>query len=349
MYQASVIIPTHKRPHFLGDALQSVVDQQGVELDIIVVGDGTGEETEAVTARFPGVRYIWQPQSGPNAARNRAVAQARYDYIAMLDDDDLWLPGKLRTQLEILEQEPEAAYIFSDFHILREGHPLIPNGLSTWGIPDTALAALLRDPAGSIPDRGLDGLGDRPVNYYRTDLYRPLVEHPYVLPTTAVFRKSFLTPDIRFVDSDYTCGDWEFFARLSRSYKALYMPVETAHNRSHEETGRLTRLSDLIQLQRRVDMLDRLWLKDADFLADSVNRSIVMQTKFGYLISLAKLQLRNHLKDAAMSTLDTAQAINPVLPHSMRVARMLARIPGGMNCLFGIDKAISKTRNLLGR
>lgn len=344
MRQASVIIPTHNRPHFLRAALQSVVDQEGVDLDIIVIGDGAGEETAAVVAGFPSVRYVTQQQSGPNVARNRAVELARFDCIAMLDDDDVWLPGKMRTQLEILDRQPDAGYVFSDFHILREGRPLMPQGLSTWGIPASEWRQLLGKPAA-----GLDTHSEGRTEYYRVELYTALLEHPYVLPTTAVFRKSFLTPEIRFVDHDFICGDWEFFARLSRLYPAIFMPIETACNRSHDEDGRLTRTPDHIQLQRRLEMLDRLWGADDSFLADSDNRALLNRIKYSYLLTLAKHHLRNGSWDSIMRAFELAQAIHPKLPADLRTIKLIASMPAGLACLRYIDKAILKARRVSGR
>lgn len=349
MLQASVIIPTHNRPQYLKEALQSVVSQEGVELDVIVVGDGAGEDTAAVVAGFPGVRYVRQAQSGPNVARNRAVALARFDCVAMLDDDDLWLPSKLRTQLEILAREPEAAYLFSDFQILRPGRPPLPQGLSTWGIPAEQWQALLTEVGGEIPGPGLTPQNGGSMRYYRVDLYRAMLEHPYVLPTTAVFRKSFLTPDIRFVEDDFICGDWEFFARLSRSHKAIYMPVETACNRSHEGDGRLTRTPDHVQLQCRLRMVDSLWAGDRDFLSNPGNKALLDGTRHGYLLSLAKLQLREGHGDAALETLEHARAIVPALPLPLKLAAAIARMPGGLGLLRGTDRLLCSLRGLAQR
>lgn len=337
MHQASVIIPTHNRPHFLREALRSVVEQDGVELDVIVIGDGAGEETAAAAAEFPGVRYVWQPQAGPNTARNHALELARHDYVALLDDDDLWLPGKMRTQLAILDAQPDAAYVFSDFHILRAGLPLHPNGLATWGIPQDDWAALHSDALDTEPP------------CYRVHLYHALLEHPYVLPTTAVFRKSFLTPEIRFVDRDFICGDWEFFARLSKEHPAIYMPVETACNRSHEEAGRLTRTPDVIQLQRRLEMINRTWASDEMFTADPRRRARIAQVQFHYLAALAKLQLREGTAAEIRQTLAQARALNPELPLDLRALNTFASLPGGLDLLRGIDRTVRRTRTLLGR
>ena len=337
MHSASVIIPTHNRPHYLREALKSVVEQDGVELDVIVIGDGAGEDTAAVAAEFPGVRYVWQPQAGPNAARNHALTLARYDYVALLDDDDLWLPGKMRMQLAVLDSQPDAAYVFSDFHILRAGRPLQPNGLSTWGIPRADWAALHSDAL------------DTEQPSFRVRLYEALLEHPYVLPTTAVFRKSLLTPAIRFVDEDFICGDWEFFARLSKDHPAVYMPVETACNRSHEEAGRLTRTPDVVQLQRRLDMIARTWAADEVFMADPDRRERTVQVQFHYLVALAKQQLREGTAEDIRRTLARAHTLRPELPLDLRALRAFAILPGGLDLLRGIERTVRHARTLLGR
>lgn len=337
MHSASVIIPTHNRPVYLREALKSVVEQDGVDLDIIVIGDGSGEDTAAVAAEFPGVRYVRQPQAGPMVARNHALTLARYDYVALLDDDDLWLPGKLRTQLALLDSQPDAAYVFSDFHILRAGQPLQANGLSTWGIPQTDWAALHSDPLDTEP------------RSFRVHLYNALLEHPYVLPTTAVFRKSCLTPEIRFVEKDFICGDWEFFARLSKRHPAIYMPIETACNRSHEEAGRLTRTPDVIQLQRRLDMIARTWAADAEFMADPDRRARTVHVQFHYLGALAKQQLREGTAADVRQTLARARSLKSELPLDLRALNLFAALPAGLGLLRGIDHAVRHTRALLGR
>lgn len=344
MLQASVIVPTHNRPSYLREALQSVVGQEGVGLDIIVIGDGAGEDIESVVREFPGIRYAWQPQAGPNVARNHAIRLARYDCIALLDDDDLWLPGKLRNQLEVIAEYPDAAYVFSDFYILREGQPLTPGGLSTWGIPRSEWERLLEQPFWLTDGTGTGGGEPPSPTGYRMDLYGALLRHPYVLPTTAVFRKSFLTPGIRFVDADFICGDWEFFARLSRRYTAIYMPVETACNRSHEEPGRLTRTPGTLQLRHRLDMIDRVWGADDEFMAAPDNRKLVQDTRLQCLLALARSQLRDGDGPGVRKSLDQAAALGRSIPVLLRAVRLCASVPGGLFCLRASHRFIEQAR-----
>lgn len=92
----TVVIPTHKRPETLTQALASVTAQSHQGSQIIVVDDADDAETRAVVLDFPNVEYVVNHQArGGSAARNLGVANARGRWIAFLDDDDIWLPQKL--------------------------------------------------------------------------------------------------------------------------------------------------------------------------------------------------------------------------------------------------------------
>src|SRR5690606_36649913 len=83
------------------------------ELELIVVDDGSTDDTADAVAQFgEPVRLVRQVNSGPAAARNRALSLAQGDYIAFLDSDDLWLPGKLRAQLDYFESHPDIHVVY---------------------------------------------------------------------------------------------------------------------------------------------------------------------------------------------------------------------------------------------
>jgi glycosyltransferase involved in cell wall biosynthesis len=103
----SVIIPSHNRASTLPRALDSVLAQTEPAHEIIVVDDGSQDETSSLlTRRYPDCRYLYQPNRGVSSARNLGIAQARGEWIALLDSDDAWLPDKLALQAEALEQYP---------------------------------------------------------------------------------------------------------------------------------------------------------------------------------------------------------------------------------------------------
>jgi glycosyltransferase involved in cell wall biosynthesis len=96
----SVIIPTFNRRDFIADAVESVLFQGIKNLEIIVVDDGSSDDTKSILERYADrVRYIYQDNQGVSAARNRGVIESRGRLLAFLDSDDVWAPGKLRAQL----------------------------------------------------------------------------------------------------------------------------------------------------------------------------------------------------------------------------------------------------------
>jgi len=116
MEKISVIIPTYNRAAMLVKALQSVLSQTLSAAEIIVVDDGSSDDTEQVIHRISGstdvpVIYLKNSNSGPAAARNRGIVQAKCQLIAFLDSDDQWYKKKLETQSEALLSSREHHFI----------------------------------------------------------------------------------------------------------------------------------------------------------------------------------------------------------------------------------------------
>jgi glycosyltransferase involved in cell wall biosynthesis len=110
----SVIISTCNRAHYLPEAIDSVRAQIHRAYELIVVDDGSSDETPSLLRRLEatGVRCLRQPNRGVAVARNQGVQAARGELIAFLDDDDLWLPDKLARQVAVLRQAPETAAVY---------------------------------------------------------------------------------------------------------------------------------------------------------------------------------------------------------------------------------------------
>jgi glycosyltransferase involved in cell wall biosynthesis len=125
--EVTVVIPTRDRWPRLGPTLRGALRQEDVSLEVIVVDDGSTDETPARLAEVkdPRLRVLRHDASrGVAAARNAALATARGGWIAFLDDDDLWAPTKLRQQLSAAE-EAQAAWVYSGAIVLDERLSLI--------------------------------------------------------------------------------------------------------------------------------------------------------------------------------------------------------------------------------
>ncbi len=103
----SVIIPTFNRAWCLKEAVDSVLAQDYPAMEIIVVDDGSTDDTPAILKSYgSALRVIRQPNSGVSAARNTGIRAARGRWIALLDSDDIWLPAKLAVQMRYLQARP---------------------------------------------------------------------------------------------------------------------------------------------------------------------------------------------------------------------------------------------------
>jgi glycosyltransferase involved in cell wall biosynthesis len=111
--QVSVIIPVYNAECYVSAAIESVLAQSVLPLEIIVVDDSSTDGSGAAARRFvPNVRVVTQPNQGPAAARNCGVGLAQGDYLAFLDADDLWVSNKLQRQLHALAADPTLAMVF---------------------------------------------------------------------------------------------------------------------------------------------------------------------------------------------------------------------------------------------
>ncbi len=115
--KVSVILPTYNRAHLIKRAIQSVLDQTYQNFEIIVVDDGSTDNTEEQVRSFnnPKIRYIrYNENKGAAFARNAGIKASRGDYIAFQDSDDEWFPHKLQRQMEAFKNaSPEVGVVYT--------------------------------------------------------------------------------------------------------------------------------------------------------------------------------------------------------------------------------------------
>ena len=113
----AVVIPTFNGSRYLAATIDSVLAQQRQPEEVIVVDDGSTDDTQAVATRFvPRVRYVRsEANHGICHARNLGIAASRSEWIALCDHDDLWVPDKLARQLDLGRRVPDVEFQFSDF------------------------------------------------------------------------------------------------------------------------------------------------------------------------------------------------------------------------------------------
>jgi lipopolysaccharide biosynthesis glycosyltransferase len=132
----SVLIPTYNCARFIQEAIDSILAQEYDNLEIIVVDDGSTDDTPNVVERIVGalratplrnrnpIKYFYQPNAGISAARNACLEHASGEYIAWLDADDYWLPGKLQAQVEYFEEHLDCEIVFTRYANFLENEKL---------------------------------------------------------------------------------------------------------------------------------------------------------------------------------------------------------------------------------
>jgi len=204
--EVSVIIPAYNREAFIGEAIDSVLAQEDVKTEIILVDGASSDETVCVARRHaPDIRIISEPDRGVADARNKGIAIARAPWIAFLDADDVWKPEKLRLQLAVARAEPEVALIFCDAWQYREEEIIIDSFLKT--------------------RHGYDALPKHPVAedgyVFDTDMAVEIMKVNYVVTTsTAMVRTEAARAVGGFDPTLKVCEDYEFWLRVVKGHKA---------------------------------------------------------------------------------------------------------------------------------
>jgi glycosyltransferase involved in cell wall biosynthesis len=215
MHAVSVVIPAYNAAHFLSAAIDSVRAQTLGDLEILVIDDGSTDDTaEVVRGCGTLVRYFHQDNAGVGAARNRGIAEANGRYVAFLDADDTWYPHKLERQLAGLwGQENRYRACYSAYTMVSSD--LEPLWVHRTHQPDPGLKALLT--------RG---------NVVGT-------------PSTVLVERSLLLACGGFDPALSQCADWDMWVRLARWTEFLYIDEPLVYYRQHD--GNMSRNVPLLE------------------------------------------------------------------------------------------------------
>ena len=192
----SVVIPTYNRAAIIRASIDSVLGQTYTNVEVIVVDDGSHDDTRAVVESFGApVRYVYQANRGVSAARNLGFANARGEYIALLDSDDQFLPWKLEAQVRVLRGFPDVGMVWTDMMAVNEhGDVLEQKHLRTFY--DAHRLARLEEvlnsvgPLGGIWPAAPETIANAPV--YRGDLFSQMLLGNLVHTSTVVLRRERL-------------------------------------------------------------------------------------------------------------------------------------------------------------
>jgi glycosyltransferase involved in cell wall biosynthesis len=220
----SVVITGHNHGRFLRDSIGSVLGQTLTDHELIVVDDGSTDDTASVVAGFPGLRYIRQERAGLSAARNAGWRASRARYVSFLDADDRLLPEALRTGMACAAANPDAAFV--------SGHYVV-----------------------------IDAAGIQVSSRYRAcvvlDHYRALLRSNYIgMHATVLYRRETLERQGGFDTSLPAAEDYDLYLRVARQAPIVCHPEVVAQYRWH---GANMSLNSALMLTTTLRVLGREW------------------------------------------------------------------------------------------
>ena len=234
MPRVSVVIPTFNRATVLPEAVDSVLDQTYKDLEILIVDDGSTDDTRrSIQERFGSlsqIRFLSKTNGGPASARNMGIRRSEGELIAFLDSDDLWIPEKLELQVRQIDRSPQAGLCFCD----RFGEG---------GRPPTRFAV-----KGFKGDTSLKGI----------------LEKGFPFATPSVLARKSTLEEVGLFDESFVCAeDWDLWIRILARSPAVYVDKPLVIVRD---------LADSINARRTLDKWQswlRLWNKHQDLLLSS--------------------------------------------------------------------------------
>ncbi len=235
MPSVSVLMPTFNRAKFLPEAIDSVLSQTYADLELLIVDDGSEDNTTSVLEPFlrdERVRYFYQDNQGQSYARNVGLKHAMGDFVAFLDSDDIWKPEKLEKQLAVVRAHPDADIVHGDEEIIDE---------------QSAVTSLLN------------------MARYSGRITRYLLADNSVSITTALVKRRCFDEMGGFDTSVGVADDYELWLRFSARYRFHYEPGIVASYRvmddqiSSDKRRRLAANEMIIRnfLTKYGDQLDR--------------------------------------------------------------------------------------------
>jgi glycosyltransferase involved in cell wall biosynthesis len=204
--RVSAVITAYNSEAYIAEAIQSILKQTRPVDEILVVDDGSSDNTGKIAAQYEssGVRYLYQNNSGVSVARNLGIQTATGDFIAFLDADDIWLAEKNRLQTDYLASHPQVALV---------------SGFAWWSDAKNG-------------DRWLSGQIQKNMNILRREI---LVHNVIGNPSMAMARRSALIDVGMFDGNIRLCAEFDLWNRLAACFEVSVLPEPVIIYRWHSE------------------------------------------------------------------------------------------------------------------
>jgi glycosyltransferase involved in cell wall biosynthesis len=287
-YRVSIIIPTYNHGRYLAEAIHSVIAQTYHDFEIIVVDDGSTDETPQVIGSFgESVRAIRQDNKGLSGARNTGILAARGEFVGLLDADDRWTPNLLARMLPVLESDKTVGAVYCGWRYIGERGQLLPRININTVRPDQTLAKM------SFSN--------------------------FLVPSGVVIRRSCFDRLGLFDTGVGACEDWDMWLRILSQYRMVGVPNALVEYRVHGENMS----SDLERMEnaRRAIIVKHFGAEEGDPTAwPEVRR----RAYGGLYILSASTFFQRGAKEQGLRYVRRAFAAFPALTHDLDTFYMLA-------------------------
>lgn len=251
MVKVSVIIPTYNRAYCILNALESIFNQTFSDYEVIVVDDGSTDNTKQVLEKYSDkITYIYQQNKGQASARNNGIRNSKGEYIAFLDSDDEWLPERLKSGADILDSNKDVYLLFSDMYRTKKGSVL----------KDTYFGLYK-------PCRGF--------------VFKELYFQDFIPTSSVIIRKECFLKQGYFDEFLPLCEDYDMWLRIAPFYKFEYIdkPLVIYRYNMHQSS------SNIIEgLKNQIIVLENAKMNNSKLIQEFRKKANVRMASVSYLL-----------------------------------------------------------------
>jgi len=226
MKRVSVIIPTYNRAHVLKSAVDSVLAQTFQDFELLIIDDGSTDNTREFVATTYGdrVRYVYQENRGVSCARNLGIRRSSGEFIALLDSDDAWMPEKLERQIEAMALHPDISLCHTEEIWIRNGVRVNPK---------------------------------KKHRKYGGSIFPYCLPLCVISPSSAVLRRSIFDEVGMFDETLPACEDYDLWLRITRAHDVLFLdePLIVKYGGHADQLSRQYWGIDRFRIQALVQLL----------------------------------------------------------------------------------------------
>jgi glycosyltransferase involved in cell wall biosynthesis len=330
-------VPTYNRAALLPQAIISVLDQTYRHIEIIVVDDGSTDDTKSVNESFAGsVHYMITDHKGPAHARNEGMKVANGRYIAFLDSDDYYLPHKIELQVSFMEDHPEVGLVCSEFSGCFDGKIFAEFNLRNyhtlwkrkkWAYEDVFSVKGVLSPI----------CNHEPITYYIGNPFTAMLQDTLICTTTILLRKEVIdsiglqNEEFRFLE------EYDFVLRIAKHFQIGFLNVPTYVLRYHANSmsgflgSRIkTKEQLLLMIEMEYNRLNSLnqWACDDKVYHDKNRRAVEVRMADSYHI-IGKLWLEYGNSEKARHYFRDSYKTNPAIEKYIR-HMLFSALPSGL-------------------